>query len=101
MNADELRSLQAPLKAKYRERPDTALITLRAEGRAGENITCKIETGMARVEAGFHPATGADGLSACSADMVHEALSGCAGIRLCAVSTALGSRLRRALIGTQ
>ena len=79
MNADELRSLQAPLKAQYRERPDTALVTLRAEGQVGENITCKIETGKARVEAGLHPATGGDGRSACSADMLLEALVGCAG----------------------
>ena len=74
MTADELRSLQAPLKAQYRERPETALVTLRAEGRVGENMTCKIETGKARVEAGLHPATGGDGQSACSADMLLEAL---------------------------
>src|SRR5437764_2289010 len=98
MNADELRSLQAPLKAKYRERPDTALITLRAEGRVGENISCKIETGKARVEAGLHPATGGDGLSACSADMLLEALVGCAGVTLRAVATALGIALRAARI---
>ena len=61
MKADELRTLQAPLKAQYRERPETAFVTLRAEGRVGENITCKIETGKARVEAGLHPATGGDG----------------------------------------
>src|SRR6266446_3980651 len=66
MNAEELRSLQAPLKAQYRENPETALVTLRAEGRIGENITCKIETGKARVEAGLHPATGGDGLCAWS-----------------------------------
>jgi uncharacterized OsmC-like protein len=94
MNADELRSLQAPLKAQYRERPETALITLRAEGRVGENITCKIETGKSRVEAGLHPATGGDGQSACSADMLLEALVGCAGVTLRAVATALGIPLR-------
>src|SRR5437667_1087665 len=98
MNADELRSLQAPLKAKYRERPDTALITLRAEGRVGENITCKIETGKARVEAGLHPATGGDGLSACSGDMLLEALVACAGVTLRAVATALGIPLRDATV---
>src|SRR5437867_2391675 len=98
MNAEELRSLQAPLKAKYRERPDTALITLRTEGRVGENISCKIETGKARVEAGLHPATGGDGLSACSADMLLEALVGCAGVTLRAVATALGIALRDARI---
>ena len=98
MNADELRSLQAPLKAQYRERPEAALITLRAEGRIGENMTCKIETGKARVEAGLHPATGGDGLSACSADMLLEALVGCAGVTLRAVATALGIQLRDATI---
>jgi uncharacterized OsmC-like protein len=98
MTADELRTLQAPLKAQYRERPETALITLRAEGRVGENITCKIETGKACVEAGLHPATGGDGQSACSADMLLEALLGCAGVTLRAVATALGIPLRSATI---
>ena len=98
MTADELRSLQAPLKAQYRERPETALVTLRAEGRVGENMTCKIETGKARVEAGLHPATGGDGRSACSADMLLEALVGCAGVTLSAVATALGISLRDATI---
>ncbi len=98
MNADELRSLQAPLKAQYRERPETALVTLSAEGRVGENITCKIETGKSRVEAGLHPATGGDGSSACSADMLLEALVGCAGVTLRAVATALNIPLRGATI---
>jgi uncharacterized OsmC-like protein len=98
MNAEELRSLQAPLKAQYRERPETALVTLHAEGRVGENVTCKIETGKARAEAGLHPATGGDGQSACSADMLLEALVGCAGVTLSAVATALGIPLRDATI---
>jgi uncharacterized OsmC-like protein len=98
MTADELRSLQAPLKTQYRKRPETALVTLRAEGRVGENMTCKIETGKARVEAGLHPATGGDGQSACSADMLLEALVGCAGVTLSAVATALGVSLRDAII---
>jgi uncharacterized OsmC-like protein len=98
MTADELRSLQAPLKAQYRERPETALVTLKAEGRVGENMTCKIETGKARVEAGLHPATGGDGHGACSADMLLEALVGCAGVTLSAVATALGIPLRNATI---
>jgi uncharacterized OsmC-like protein len=98
MNADELRSLQAPLKAQYRERPETALVTLRAEGRIGEGITCKLETGKTRVEAGLHPATGGDGASACSADMLLEALVGCAGVTLRAVATALGVHLRNATV---
>src|SRR2546430_11711377 len=98
MNADELRSLQAPVKAQYRERPETALVTLRAEGRVGQNMTCKIESGKARVEAGLHPATGGDGQSACSADMLLEALVGCAGVTLRAVATALGIPLRSAAL---
>jgi uncharacterized OsmC-like protein len=98
MNANELKSLQAPLKAQYRERPDTALVTLHAEGRVGENVTCKIETGKSRVEAGLHPATGGAGQSACSADMLLEALVGCAGVTLSAVATALGIALRDATI---
>ena len=101
MNADELRSLQAPLKAQYRERPETALVTLRAKGRIGGNITCKIETGKARVKAGLHPATGGDGLTACSADMLLEALVGCAGVTLRAVATALGILLRDATINAE
>src|SRR5213593_4244303 len=98
MNAEELRSLQAPLKAQYREHPETALVTLRAKGHIGKDITCKIETGKARVEAGLHPATGGDGLSACSADMLLEALVGCAGVTLSAVATALDIPLRNATI---
>ena len=98
MNSDELRSLQAPLKAQYRERAETALVTLHAEGRVTENVTCRIETGKARVEAGLHPATGGDGLSACSADMLLEALVGCAGVTLSAVATALDIPLRNATI---
>jgi len=98
MNADELKSLQAPLKDRYREQPETALVTLRAEGRIGEDITCKVETGKALVEAGLHPATGGDGLSACSGDMLLQALVGCAGVTLRAVATALGIELRDATI---
>jgi uncharacterized OsmC-like protein len=98
MNADELRKLQAPLKAQYRERPETALVTLSAEGRVGENITCKIETGKSHVEAGLHPATGGDGQTACSADMLLEALVGCAGVTLRAVATALNIPLRAATV---
>src|SRR5881398_1932411 len=98
MTANELRSLQAPLKAQYREHPDSAIVTLRAEGGVGKNVTCKIETGKARVEAGLHPATGGDGRSACSGDMLLEALVGCAGVTLNAVATALGIRLRDATV---
>lgn len=94
MKAEELRSLQKPLKARYQEQPEAALITLKAQGRLGEGITCKVETGKALVEAGLHPATGGDGFSACSGDMLLEALVACAGVTLCAVATALGVEIR-------
>jgi uncharacterized OsmC-like protein len=98
MNANKIRSLQAPLKEQYREHPDTALITLRSEGRIGEGITCKLETGKALVEAGLHPATGGDGLGACSGDMLLEALVACAGVTLRAVATALDIELRNGTV---
>jgi uncharacterized OsmC-like protein len=95
MNAEELRALQAPLKARYRDDPSAGRVTLRAEGSLGaEAITCKVETGRAVVEAGLHPATGGDGLAACSGDMLLEALVACAGVTLRAVATALGVPLR-------
>lgn len=98
MNADELKSLQAPIKEGYRQRPETALVTLRAEGRIGAGVTCKVETGKALVEAGLHPATGGDGIGACSGDMLLEALVACAGVTLGAVATALGIELRDATV---
>lgn len=96
MNAEELRSAQAPLKEHYRETPDAALVTLRAQGRLGEGISCKIETGKALVVAGLHPATGGNGQSACSGNMLLEALVACSGVTLNAVATALGIELRGA-----
>jgi len=98
MDAEKLRSLQAPLKEQYRQRPEAGQITLKAEGRLGEGITCRIETGKAPVTAGLHPATGGDGSSACSGDMLLEALVGCAGVTLNAVATALGIQLRDARV---
>lgn len=98
MNSEELRSLQAPLKERYRELPDAALVTLRAQGRLGEGVSCKIETGKAPVVAGLHPATGGSGQSACSGDMLLEALVACAGVTLNAVATALGIVLRDATL---
>lgn len=94
MKAEELRSIQAPLKEKYRADSGAARITLKAQGRIGEGITCKLETGKALIEAGLHPATGGDGLSVCSGDMLLEALVACAGVTLQAVSTAIGVELR-------
>jgi uncharacterized OsmC-like protein len=98
MNADQLRALQAPVKERYRNQPEAALITLRADGRLGEGVTCRIETGKALVAAGLHKATGGDGLAACSGDMLLEALVGCAGVTLNAVATALGIKLRDASV---
>ena len=94
MNADDLRALQTPLKARYREAPDSAVITLRAHGRLGDGVTCSVETGRALVEAGLHPATGGSGLAACSGDMLLQALVACAGVTLNAVATELGIALR-------
>ena len=94
MDSTALREMQAPLKARYRERPAAALVTLKAAGDlAGEGLVCKVETGRALVEAGLHPATGGSGLEACSGDMLLEALVACAGVTLKAVATALEFRL--------
>lgn len=95
MNAEQLRSLQAPLKARYREDPAVARLTLKATGTLdGETLTCKVATGKALIEAGLHPATGGDGQAACSGDMLLEALAACAGVTVRAVATALEIPLR-------
>ena len=94
MNATDLKNLQAPLKEQYREQPQSAIITLKAEGKIGEGISCKVETGRAMVEAGLHPATGGTGMLACSGDMLLEALVACAGVTLQAVSTAIGVEIK-------
>lgn len=89
MDASELKDMQAPIKSRYREDPEAAVVTLKAEGRIGEGLSCSVETGRALVEAGLHPATGGSGLQACSGDMLLEALVACAGVTLNAVATAL------------
>jgi uncharacterized OsmC-like protein len=98
MNSNELRGMQAPLKARYRQAPAEALVTLHARGRLGEGVTCSVETGRALEVAGLHPATGGSGLQACSGDMLLEALVACAGVTLNAVATALGIELRDATL---
>src|SRR5688572_33148983 len=98
MDTEQLKELQAPLKAKYRETPDAAVITLKADGTLGEGITCSVQTGKALTAAGLHPATGGDGLSACSGDMLLEALAACAGVTLNAVATAIDFPLKDASI---
>jgi uncharacterized OsmC-like protein len=95
MNAEDLRTLQAPLKDRYRAEPGAARITLRAQGSLdASSIACKVETGRALAIAGLHPASGGNGLELCSGDMLLEALVACAGVTLKAVATALGLTLR-------
>ena len=101
MNADELKAMQAPLKEQYKTNPGSAMITLRARGRATEGIACKVETGRALVEAGLHPATGGDGSFACSGDMLLEALVACAGVTLRAVASAIGVNLTDAVVSAE
>ncbi len=96
MNSEELKALQAPIKERYKKDPGAAVVTLRAQGRIGEGIACRVDTGKALIEAGLHPATGGSGLQACSGDMLLEALVACAGVTLNAVSTALGIELKDA-----
>jgi len=98
VNASELKALQAPIKDRYRNEPKAAMITLRAEGKIGEGVTCNVATGKALIEAGLHPATGGNGLSACSGDMLLESLVACAGVTLRAVATALDIPLRDATV---
>ena len=90
MKAEDLRELQSPLKDRYKQEPDAAVITMHAEGElGGDGVTCKLDTGRALVEAGLHEAAGGNGLTACSGDMLLEALVACAGVTLRAVATAL------------
>jgi len=98
MKSEELRLLQAPLKDKYRNQPDSALITLKAEGKPGIGISCKVETGKALTEAGLHPATGGDGMLVCSGDLLLEALVACAGVTLKAVSTAMDIDIKDSIV---
>jgi len=102
VQAEELRALQAPIKALYKEQPAAALLTLKAAGQLGsEGITCKVETGKGLIEAGLHPATGGDGLAACSGDMLLEALAACAGVTLRAVATALEIPIRQGAVSAE
>jgi uncharacterized OsmC-like protein len=98
MDAQQFRAIQAPLKDKYRSDPASALVTLHAKGKAGEGISCNVETGRKLVEAGLHPATGGAGIQVCSGDMLLEALVACLGVTLRAVATSLGVDLQQAEI---
>src|SRR3954471_13758255 len=101
MNPEELKTLQAPIKDAYRKNPAAAIVTLKASGKIGEGIACRVDTGRALVEAGLHPATGGTGLQACSGDMLLEALVACAGVTLKAVATALQIDLRDAAVSAE
>ncbi len=90
MRGEELRSIQAPLKERYRDEPEAALVTLMASGELGEGVSCSVRTGRAIAEAGLHPASGGDGNQLCSGNMLLEALVACAGVTLRAVATSLG-----------
>ncbi len=92
--AEELKALQAPLKSRYREDSETAVVTFRAVGDLADGISCKVDTGRALVDAGLHPAAGGTGLQACSGDMLLEALAACTGVTLTAVATAIEFDLR-------
>jgi uncharacterized OsmC-like protein len=99
MDSEALRALQAPFKARYRDAPEAALITLRASGSIGAaGLSCKVETARGTIAAGLHPATGGDGSLACSGDMLLDALVACAGVTCAAVATALGVELRQGRI---
>jgi uncharacterized OsmC-like protein len=95
MNMEQLRAVQAPLKERYRQEPGAAIITLKASGTLGEDITCAVQTGRALIAAGLHPATGGSGLNVCSGDMLLEALVACAGVTLNAVATALDINIQK------
>src|SRR5262245_60329000 len=98
MKTEQLRAIQTPLKEQYKKDPDSALITFKAEGALGDEVTCNVQTGKALVEAGLHPATGGTGLSVCSGDMLLQALVACAGVTLNAVATAIGVTIRNGKI---
>jgi uncharacterized OsmC-like protein len=98
MDSETLQNLQAPLKERYREHPEAAIVTLKATGTIGEGVSCKVETGKALTEAGLHPATGGNGMLICSGDMLLEALVACAGVTLRAVSTSIGIEINDGIV---
>jgi uncharacterized OsmC-like protein len=89
LTGDRLRALQRPIKERYREDPESALITLEADGTLDEGIACSVDTGKALVRAGLHPGTGGDGSLACSGDMLLQALAACAGVTMRSVATSM------------
>ena len=101
MNTEDLKAMQAPLKEKYREQPEAAIITLKAQGEIAEGISCKVDTGQALVEAGLHPATGGTGMLACSGNMLLDALAACAGVTIKAVATAIGVNIVKGTVSVE
>ena len=98
----DLRSVQQPLKDRYREDPSSAVLTLHADADLGtEGVSCSVSTGQALVEAGLHPATGGDGSLACSGDMLLQALVACAGVTLRAVATSMEIEVRGGTVRAQ
>lgn len=98
MKSEELKSIQAPIKTLYREQPERAFITLKAQGKIGDGLSCKIDTGRAIIEAGLHPATGGEGMLLCSGDLLLEALVACAGVTLSAVATAINIEIKNGTV---
>ncbi len=98
MRSEELKRIQAPIKAKYRDKPETAIVTLKAKGRIGEGISCNVDTGKALLEAGLHPASGGNGMLVCSGDLLLESLVACAGVTLSAVATSMGIEIREGTV---
>ena len=102
MDGNELRAMQAPIKERYKNDPQAAVVTLKAKGTLDDaNIACKVETGRMLAAAGLHPATGGSGLELCSGDMLLEALVACAGVTLKAVATALDIPLKSAAVSAE
>jgi uncharacterized OsmC-like protein len=101
VDRDALRTAQHPLKERYREDPEAAMVTLTAAGALGEGVTCSVQTGRALVAAGLHPATGGDGLSLCSGDMLLQALVACAGVTLNAVATSMGIDIKEGRVSAE
>lgn len=101
MKSEELKKIQAPLKEKYTNEPQSAMITLKANGKIGEGVSCKVETGRAMAQAGLHPASGGNGMLACSGDMLLESLVACAGVTLSAVATSIGIVLNNGTISAE
>lgn len=101
MKSSELKSIQAPLKEKYRNQPQAAMITLKATGQLGDGISCSVETGRKLVQAGLHKAAGGNGLTVCSGDLLLEALVACAGVTLSAVATSIDAEILNATVSAE